>query len=67
METDENEKFVEDLKIKYPSVFANKIGKLKNHLVKLHIDPSIKPIRQKRRPTPIHLRAGIEKTIKQML
>ncbi len=67
VESDENEKFVEDLKARYPSVFTNRIGKLKNHLVKLHIDLDVKPIRQKRRPTPIHLRAGIEKAIKQML
>ena len=53
--------------IKYPSVFQNKIGKLKNHLVKLHIDRNVKPVRQKRRPTPIHLRTGIEKAINQMI
>ncbi len=67
VEHDEEEKFVENLIAKYPSVFSGKIGKLKNHLVKIHINRNTKPIRQKRRPTPIHLRPGIEKAIKQML
>ena len=59
--------YVSDLKSKYPSLFSNRIGKLKNHLVKLHIDKSIRPVCQKRRPTPVHLRHGIEQAIKQML
>ena len=59
--------FVTELAKKYPSLFSNKIGKLKDHFVKLHIDNEIKPVRQKRRSTPIHLRAGIEKALKQML
>jgi hypothetical protein len=67
VESDDNEKYVEDLKARCPSVFTNRFGNLKNHLVKLHIVQEVKPIRQKRPPTPIHLRAGIEKEIKQML
>jgi phage-related protein len=67
IEANEDEKFVGNLIAKYPSVFSDKIGKLKNHLVKIHINRNVKPIRQKRRPTPIHLRPGIEKAIKQML
>ena len=61
IQIDENDKLASDLMIKYPSVFQNKIGKLKNHLFKLHIDRNVKQVRQKRRPTPIHLRTGIEK------
>ena len=67
IEKEQTDKFVEELKLRYPLLFSNKIGKMKNHLVKLHINHSVKPVRQKRRPTPLHLRPGIEKAIKKML
>ena len=47
--------------------FRSEIEKLKNRVVKLHINNDLKPVRQKRRATPIHLRPGIEKAIKKMI
>jgi hypothetical protein len=67
IETKEKDDFVQVLIKQYPLEFSNKIGKLKDHLVKLHINHAIKPVRQKHRPTAIHLRPGIEKAIKKML
>jgi hypothetical protein len=67
IETKEKDDFVRLLIKQYPLAFSNKIGKLKDHLVKLHINHAIKPVRQKHRPTAIHLRPGIEKAIKKML
>jgi hypothetical protein len=58
---------VEELSKKYPGLFSNQIGKLKNQLIKLHINRDIKPVRQRYRPSAIHLRAGIEKAIQKML
>ena len=40
----------------YPAVFANKVGKLKDYSVKLYVDEKVKPIAERRRPVPFHLR-----------
>ena len=55
----DDDEFKRGLVAKYPSLFSNKIGKLKNHSVKLHINTDIKPVRQKSRTTAIHLRPGV--------
>ncbi|CAF1076837.1 unnamed protein product, partial [Brachionus calyciflorus] len=57
------EKFIR----KYPQLFSGKVGILKNHQVNLHIDESIKPIQQKLRPVPFHLRPLVEAEIVKML
>ncbi|CAF0986472.1 unnamed protein product [Brachionus calyciflorus] len=44
---------VEEYKIRYPKLFSGKIGELKNHQIRLHIDETIKPIQQKLRPNDI--------------
>jgi hypothetical protein len=59
--------YVEKLSKKFPSVFSGKIGLLKNHVVKLHIDESVKPVQQKVRHVPFHLREMVENEIKNML
>ena len=59
--------FTVELGKKYPSVFSGKIGKLKNNLIKLHINPEVKPVHQRNRPTGFHLRDGILKAIQTML
>ncbi|CAF1080712.1 unnamed protein product, partial [Brachionus calyciflorus] len=61
------DKKIEKLRSKYRSLFSGRIGKLKNHEVELHIDESVKPIQQKLRPVPFHLRPLVEKEIKNML
>ena len=50
------EKFIR----KYPLLFSGKVGMLKDHQVNLHIDESIRPIQQKLRPVPFHLRPLVE-------
>lgn len=53
------------LKTMYPEVFSDKLGKLKNVKIKLDIDSSVRPVRQKQRHTPYHIRGKVgEKLIK---
>ncbi|CAF1038215.1 unnamed protein product, partial [Brachionus calyciflorus] len=52
---------------KYPLLFSKKIGLLKEHQVELHIDESVKPIQQKLRPVPFHMRPLVEAEILKML
>ena len=51
----------------FKPIFADKNGKLKYHLVKIHIDSNVNHVRHNRRQTLIHFRADIEKAIKQKL
>ena len=50
----------------YPEVFSDKIGTLKGHKVKIHIDPEVKPVAQPSRPVPFHLRSKFERELKKM-
>ncbi|KAK3739292.1 hypothetical protein QZH41_007139 [Actinostola sp. cb2023] len=52
---------------RYPELFENKIGQLKDYEVKLHIDPDVKPVAQPHRRVPFHLRAKVEEEINQLL
>ena len=52
---------------KYPKVFKNEIGKLKNFQLKLHIDTTFKPIQAKPRIKPIQIEEAVEKEIQKML
>ncbi|XP_060570045.1 uncharacterized protein K02A2.6-like [Ruditapes philippinarum] len=51
---------------KYPGIYKG-IGKLKNKTVKLHINPNVKPVAQRNRRTPFHLRDRVEKEITTFL
>ncbi|KAK3749040.1 hypothetical protein QZH41_005695 [Actinostola sp. cb2023] len=51
---------------RYPELFEDKIGQLKDYEVKLHIDPDVKPVAQPHRRVPFHLRAKVEE-INQLL
>ena len=53
------------LKQEYPTVF-NGIGKLKDHEVHLHLKNDAKPVVQKPRKTPFHLRKQTEKKLKEL-
>jgi hypothetical protein len=50
-----------------PHLFTGKVGKLKDFQAKLHIDTSIKPVQQKLRHIPFHIRDAVEAEIKKML
>ena len=67
VEKKNNEELIQKLMTQYPKLFSGKIGKLKNVKVKLHINPKIKPVRQRRRPVSFHLRAGVTSAIQEML
>ena len=49
----------------FPDVFKG-VGKLKTEQVKLHIDPSVKPVAQPLRRTPFNLRSRVEEKIHEL-
>ena len=51
---------------KFPAVFSGEIGKLKDYQLELSIDPTVQPIAQNSRPSPIHYRAKVEAKLKQL-
>ena len=63
----EEDDFKDVIKQKYPNLCSGRIGKLNTQEIKLHINKSIKPIFQRARAIPLHLRPGIEKAIKKMI
>ena len=48
------------------SVFSGKIGKLKDHQVKLHIDKNVTPVAQKERRIPFALRKKVSEEIERL-
>ncbi len=54
-------------KEKFPTVFTEKVGKMKSEQIRLHIDESVQPVKGKLRPVPFHLREKVEKEILRML
>jgi hypothetical protein len=44
----------------FPELFSGKVGKLKQTQIKLHIDSSVPPVKQKHRRLPLHLRMAVE-------
>ena len=54
-------------KRRFPNVFGEHIGKLRNFQARLHIDESIAPQQQKLRHVPFHLRGTVEKELIRML
>ena len=57
---------ITDPSSRYPHLFKG-IGKLKNTQVKIHIDESVKPVAQKPRRVPFHLRDQVEQEIDRLL
>ncbi|CAC5426706.1 unnamed protein product [Mytilus coruscus] len=53
---------ITDPKAKYPKLFEG-IGKYKGKPIKLHIDENVKPVAQRHRRTPFHLRDKVEKEL----
>ena len=57
----------EEFKEMFPDLFSGKLGCLKDVRVHLELDPSVKPVRQKLRPLPFHLREMVSKEIKKQI
>ena len=49
------------LAAKYPKVFEDRVGRLKDYKVKLYVDENVRPVAERKRPVPYHL---IENAIK---
>ena len=50
----------------FPENFIG-LGKLRGHQVKLHIDPSVKPVIVPPRSAPYHLKDRVDKAIQEMI
>ena len=46
--------------VKYPEVFHEGIGKMRNYVVKFHVDPTVPPVAQAHRRIPFHIRWKVE-------
>jgi hypothetical protein len=57
---------ITDSHLKNENLFK-RIGKLKDTTVKLHIDETVKPVAQKQRRTPFHLRDKVANEIEKLL
>ena len=57
---------IQDILLKYNENF-NDLGKLRNHQVKFHTDPTIKPINQAARTIPYHLQERANEVLETML
>ena len=55
-----------DLKQKYRECFEG-VGKLKDFQLKIHIDPTVKPVAQKPRRIPFSLRKNVEDKLDKLL
>ncbi|XP_062614628.1 uncharacterized protein K02A2.6-like, partial [Saccostrea cucullata] len=51
---------------RYPELFVG-IGKLKDRTVRIHVDESVKPVAQRSRRTPFHLRPKVEAELQKLL
>ena len=56
---------LQDLEDRYPAIF-NGIGKLKDYVVKLHIDENVQPVAQAARRIPFHLRKKVSTTLRDL-
>ena len=54
-----------DLQQEYKCLFGG-IGKVKGRLIKLHIDPQVKPKQQPHRRIPFHVRKDVEKELERL-
>lgn len=52
-------------KSQYPALFTG-VGKLKNHQVHLHIDPSVPPVAQRHRRIPFHIQKAVEAEVNRL-
>ena len=57
---------VQDLLGKYPQIFTG-LGRLKDHKVKFHVKPGIKPIRDALRTIPYHLCDRANNALQEMI
>ena len=64
--TEERTEFEKKMIEKYPAVFSGKIGELKDYEVEFHIKKDAKPVIQKERRIPFHLKDKIEKALDKM-
>jgi hypothetical protein len=65
--TNEGDEYEANLIKQFPDLFSGKIGCLKGYQLKLHINKETKPVVQKERKVPFHLKDKIEKAIEEMI
>ena len=57
---------IQEILADYPQNFKH-LGKLKGHVVRLHIDNNVKPVAEPPRRIPYHLESRVEESISEML
>ena len=57
---------VQSILLQYPQNFSG-LGRLKNHTIKLHVKPEMKPIRDAPRTTPYHMEKRARAALQEML
>ena len=50
----------------FPKVFEDRVGRLKDYKVKFWVDEDVRPIAERRRPVPFHLREKLNKKLDKM-
>ena len=50
----------------FPELFDGGLGKIKNVKVKLHVDETVKPVSQRVRRVPFHIRKSVEQELKRL-
>ena len=50
----------------FPKVFEDRVGRLRDYKVKLYVDESVRPVAERRRPVPFHLREKRRKELRKM-
>ena len=50
----------------FPKVFEDRIGRMKDYSVKLYIDENVRPVAERRRPVPFHLRKKRDAALAKM-
>ena len=64
--TPDSKEEIQDILLKYNENFKD-LGKLRNHQVKFHTDPNVKPITQAARTIPYHLQERANEVLENMI
>ena len=54
-------------KQRFPALFSDRVGLLRDHRIELHIDSAVRPVQARPRNVPYHLRDAVRRDIEQKL
>ena len=50
----------------FPKIFDSELGKIKDVKIKLHIDENVRPVSQRTRRVPLHIRKSVEEELERL-